>query len=175
MFTSGLIRNELANLERAIQKPGDEAALGELMVSACMNEFGAGTLGKDGADFSVFFIEGIIEYYWDLPYAPSIVTLFPHWLKSVYSAQPVFRRYFRDAWGVDVDGKTDDQVLELGLQTIEETYRKFGLSLTLNELKPQKADPAALRKFIAEPGPCESIYREFTPEDLFDLITRTAG
>lgn len=69
------------------------------MVSACMNEFGAGTLGKDGADFSVFFIEGIIEYYWDLPYAPSIVTLFPHWLKSVYSAQPVFRRYFRDAWG----------------------------------------------------------------------------
>ena len=175
MFTSGLIRNELANLERAIQKPGDEAALGELMVSACMNEFGAGTLGKEGADFSVFFIEGIIEYYWDLPYAPSIVTLFPHWLKSVYSAQPVFRRYFRDAWGVEVDGKTDDQVLELGLQTIEETYREFGLALTLNELKPQKADPAALRKYIAEPGPCESIYRDFTPNDLFDLITRPAG
>ena len=87
----------------------------------------------------------------------------------------MFRRYFRDAWGVDVDGKTDDQVLELGLQTIEETYRKFGLSLTLNELKPQKEDPAALRKFIAEPGPCESIYREFTPDDLFELITRTAG
>jgi len=42
-------------------------------------------------------------------------------------------------------------------------------------LKPQKADPAALRKFIAEPGPCESIYREFTPDDLFELITRTAG
>ena len=40
---------------------------------------------------------------------------------------------------------------------------------------PQKADPAALRKFIAEPGPCESIYREFTPDDLFELITRTAG
>ena len=51
---------------------GSEAALGELMVSACMNEFGAGTLGKDGADFSVFFIEGIIEYYWDLPYAPRL-------------------------------------------------------------------------------------------------------
>ncbi|MCI5851103.1 MAG: iron-containing alcohol dehydrogenase [Sutterellaceae bacterium] len=173
--SAALIRTELESLGRALEDPSDPEPRGELMIAACMAGQGASGLGKGPVDFSIYLIEGIIEQYRDLSYVPSLVILFPHWLRAVYGSNPVFRDYFREVWEVAGDGLSGEPLLEAGLSRIREAYRKFGVAWTLNELDPLKPDPARLRAAIAAEGSCDSLHRPFPPEDVFTLIREAEG
>ncbi|MCG5031008.1 iron-containing alcohol dehydrogenase [Mesosutterella sp. OilRF-GAM-744-9] len=166
-------RTILSNLAAALR--GDREAIGELQLAACMNGFGTTSFGKKEVDFSLYFIEGIIENYWEIPYVPAITILFPHWLRSVWSDGEAFRDYFRLAWGVDTRGLSGGEALQKGLDAIHQAYDGFGIAWTLQGLKPMNPGREKLLQFVREPGPCESSFRAFTEDDIAALILEAQG
>lgn len=170
-----VIRTIFKNLPLALENGKDKRALGELQLAACMNGFGPTYFGKGGIDFSLYFIEGMAELYWDIPYVPAITILFPHWLRAVWQDNDLFRDYFRQVWQVETDGLSGAEVLEKGLAVIRGTYEALGIAWTFKGLKPMPENRSRLLKIVKDPGPCECAFRTFTDEDIASLIESAVG
>ena len=130
--------------------------------------------GKTG-DWTLMPLTGLMQNYLNIPYTKALTIIFPHFLKEVYHGDRVFHSYFQNVLGIPVEGKSDEQVLEEGLNRLWEIYRSVGAVTTFRELTEVPADHEALRTTLASPGTMPSQYEDFTPERLARILLHAIG
>lgn len=164
-------------LRKLIKEPDNASVRAELMIASALNVSGLTNLGKNG-DWSLYPLEGIIQNYYGVGYKQAITVLFPYWLKQCYSGQQVFKDYFKQVFGVEWEGRTDEEVLADGLKVLFDLYREFSFPVSFSEIKDRKENLQELRAAISLVGEQPSIYTTFTLEKtekmLLEAIAGTA-
>ena len=78
-----------------------------------------------------------------------------------------FKRFAQEVWGVNPEGKTDEQVAEEGLVAMEDWMKKLGVALNISELGATEdmIDGIAEGTFILEGG-----YKVLTKDEVKDIL-----
>jgi alcohol dehydrogenase len=164
-----LMKEILSNLEKAMNNTKDRESRGSMMITSALNVSGIINLGKDG-DWSIYPLEGIIQNYYDVNYTRAITIIFPYWLKHIYGGQKIFKSYFKNVLNLDVENKSDEEVLQDGLNKIFEVYRKFNIATKFSGIKEVAMNENELREIIESIGEVPSQYGLFTYKKIKDLI-----
>lgn len=164
-----LINHIRDNLQRLVKQPNNVQTRGNLMLSSALNVGGLTSLGKNG-DWSLYPLEGIAQNYCGVGYRQAITVLFPYWVKACYSGQQVIKDYFVKAFGVATKGKSDEQILDDGLQALWAFYREYSLPTRFADIKELPDDLEKLRGCIAKVGEQPSIYTTFKIERIEKML-----
>ena len=78
-----------------------------------------------------------------------------------------FKRFAREVWGINADGKSDEQVAKEGLAAMEDWMKKLGLAMSLAEIGATEdmIDGIAEGTFILEGG-----YKVLTKDDVKTIL-----
>ncbi|MFV0361907.1 MAG: iron-containing alcohol dehydrogenase [Suipraeoptans sp.] len=173
-MTAALLKSVLKNLNRSISNSKDQEARSNLMLSTAMSMTGVSTFGKTG-DWTLMPLTGLMQNYLNIPYTKALTIIFPHFLKDIYDGNRVFKAYFENVFGVSIDGKTDTEILEEGLNSLEDVYRRFGVAMTFRELTEVPTDHTALLDIVNNMGEMPSQYGVFTAERLMRILMDSIG
>ncbi|WP_416151733.1 iron-containing alcohol dehydrogenase [Salipaludibacillus sp. HK11] len=87
-------------------------------------------------DWASHNIEHAVSAVYDIPHAGGLAILFPQWLR--YHAKLGEKKLVQLAtrvWGVDPDGKTNEQIAKEGIEKLEEFWRGLGAPSKLADYK----------------------------------------
>jgi alcohol dehydrogenase YqhD (iron-dependent ADH family) len=173
-MSAGLLKAILDNLKRSIDAPADKEARRDLMLTTVMGMFDLTFFGKSG-DWTLMPLTGLMQNYLDIPYTKALTIIFPYFIKEIYNGDRVFKSYFHNVLDVDIDAKSDNDVLNAGLEKLWEIYRQFGIATTFNELMTAPIDPKELLNILYGMEEMPSQYGAFTPERLKKILLDAIG
>lgn len=173
-MSATLLNAILDNLERSLSDHTDIEARSNLMLSTAMSMSGITSFGKTG-DWTLMPLTGLMQNYLNVPYTKALTIIFPYFLKEVYHGDRVFKSYFQNVLGITIEGKSDEQVLEDGLNQLSKIYRSFGVVTTFRELTEVPTDHEILHSTLASLGTMLSQYGDFTPKRLERILLNAIG
>lgn len=169
-----MLKAILDNLQRSIDDPTDKESRSNLMLTSAMGMSGITFFGKTG-DWTLMPLTGLMQTYLDIPYTKALTIIFPYFVKEIYNGDRVFKSYFKNVLGVDIDGKSDEDILKVGLERLWGIYREFGVATTFKELKEVPASHESLLGILEEMGEMPSQYGSFTAERLGRILLEAIG
>ena len=163
------MRQLLHNLDKSLADPDDLDARANLMTLGALTVNGLTTLGKQ-SDWCLYPINAVIQNYCKVGYKQSITVIFPYWLKLIYSGQPEINSYFHEVFGIAVDNRANDAILQDGLEALFALYRKYAVPTCFSEIHEIHEDTAFLQEQLSGLGEMQSIYTELTTEKMIGMI-----
>lgn len=161
-FALMFMNNIKRNLKRIMAGEKNQELLSGLMITSAMHVNGLTSMGKT-TDMSIYYLSSMVQNVSGLPYTRAITTLFPYWLRDIYSGQQVIKDFFAEVYGVD-PGQPDSVILKEGLGKIKEMYEEFGVPLSCVEIREMELDEDLLHSCALQLGTIESRYGNLTPE-----------
>jgi len=78
-----------------------------------------------------------------------------------------FKRFAVNVWGVDENGKTDEEIAKLGLTELEKWMNEIGLVLNSKELgvSEENIDDIVKGVFVSDSG-----YKTLTTEEIYKIL-----
>lgn len=171
-ITTALINTLFTNLDKCLNDNEDMTAKSNLMTISALSVNGLTSLGKIG-DWALYPINACLQNYCNVDYKTAIITIFPYWLKLIYNGQIEINNYFDKVFKIEIENKTNDEILNEGLNEIFNIYKKYDISLSLSEVKPIEQDASNLYEMVKSLGDVESIYRKISYNDIVNLIEET--
>ena len=90
-----------------------------------------------------------------------------YYRRAMKAGLPKFVRFAKNVWGVNADGKTDEQIALEGLQALESWMLEIGLPLKISELgATAEMIPGITRGTICYPAG----YLDLKPEDITEIL-----
>lgn len=124
----------------------DYAARADLMWASTLAHNGLCGVGKV-EDWASHKLEHEVSALYDVPHGAGLAVIFPAWLEYVGRRNPTKAwRFAINVMSVDPAGKTTEQTVEEGVQTLREFYHDLGLTTSLRELVGKEPDIEAMCK-----------------------------
>lgn len=167
-ISEALMRNTIRSLRGAMKDPEDYASRSDLMWDATMAENRIIKLGKD-KDFEAHNIEHQLSAFTDCSHGCGLAVIQPVYYRHIYrDGLWKFRRFATEVWGIDGEGKNDEQTALEGVEALAGFAREIGLPATLRELGVQDRSMLAI---IAESCNISmGAYRPMTHEEILEIL-----
>ena len=120
-------------------------------------------------------LQGILQEYYQVNYTRTITTLFPYWLKMIYKSENIFKKYFEEVLGLNINELPENELLNHALNKLFSIYQKFGLATTFKEIKEERGDREELYKIVKNMGNISSQYGELTTDDILYMFEQSIG
>ena len=163
----GLMRSLIHSANIAVKDPKDYEARSNIMWTAtwALNTFVA--MGKT-TDWEVHMIGQAVGAYTDATHGMTLAAVTPAYMRHIlpYGLKKI-ARYAVNVWGVDPDGKSEEETAKEGLKALEQWMRSIGLVMDLKtlgvteEMIPGIADST----YIMQGG-----YKVLTKEEVIEIL-----
>ncbi len=163
----GLMRSLIHSANIAVKNPKDYEARSNIMWTAtwALNTFVA--MGKT-TDWEVHMIGQAVGAYTDATHGMTLAAVTPAYMRHIlpYGLKKI-ARYAVNVWGVDPDGKSEEETAKEGLKALEQWMRSIGLVMDLKtlgvteEMIPGIADST----YIMQGG-----YKVLTKEEVIEIL-----
>ncbi len=164
-----VMRNVIRNLRIVVKDINNIEARTELMWASAMAENGILKLGKV-TDFQCHMIEHQLGAYTDCNHGQGLAVIHPALYRHLlpYNTKQ-FARLATAVWGLDANGKTEEQLGAEGIEALAAFIKEIGMPSTLSEMNIEATD-ALLRKVadtsILTPGCAHKLDRD----EIFALL-----
>lgn len=163
----GLLRSLIHSAEIAVENPTDYEARSNIMWIAtwALNTFIA--KGKD-TDWEVHMLGQAVAAHTDATHGMTLAAVsLPYYRFILPYGLAKFVRYAVNVWGVNSEGKTDEQVANEGLNAMEAWMRKIGLVMNISKLGATKEmlDGIVKSTLVMEGG-----YKVLTQDEIFTIL-----
>ncbi|MGM0199445.1 iron-containing alcohol dehydrogenase [Enterococcus sp. DIV1314a] len=163
----GLLKSLIHSSKIALENPTDYEARSNIMWTAT---WALNTLVAKGksTDWMVHMIGQSIGAYTDATHGMTLSAIsLPYYRLILPAGLAKFKRYAINVWGVNPEGKTDEQVALEGLSEMEHYMRTLGLVLNIKELA---ATPDMLEGIVAGSFITKGGYKVLTKEDIMSVL-----
>lgn len=163
----GLLKSLINSSLKAVENPQDYEARSNIMWIAtwALNTFVA--KGKS-TDWEVHMIGQAVGAYTDATHGMTLSAVsIPYYKKILPYGLSKFKRYAVNVWGVDPNGKTDEETAFEGLEKMEEYMRSLGLVMNISDfgVTNEMIEGIADSTFIMEGG-----YKILTHDDVVEIL-----
>lgn len=170
-LAEAMMRNLVRSAYAAVEHPEDYGARANIMWSATLALNGL-LDGSKKQDWMVHQIEHQIGAYTDCPHGLGLAAVSGNYYRLVLPYAPWrFSRFAKNVWGIDPDGKTEEELGELGICAMEDFFRDLGAPTSLRELGMDETAP-----FDEIADSCRLLpggYHRVTPVELRKLLRDT--
>lgn len=163
----GLLKSLINSSLKAVENPQDYEARSNIMWIAT---WALNTLVAKGktTDWEVHMIGQAVGAHTDATHGMTLSAVsIPYYKKILPYGLAKFKRYAVNVWGVDPNGKTDEETAFEGLKKMEDYMRPLGLVMNISDLgvTDEMIDGIADSTFIMEGG-----YKVLTHEDVVEIL-----
>lgn len=163
----GLLKSLINSSLKAVENPQDYEARSNIMWIAT---WALNTLVAKGktTDWEVHMIGQAVGAHTDATHGMTLSAVsIPYYKKIFPYGLAKFKRYAVNVWGVDPNGKTDEETAFEGLEKMEDYMRSLGLVMNISDLgvTDEMIDGIANSTFIMEGG-----YKVLTHEDVVEIL-----
>lgn len=130
----------MKNLPVVLEDTANYDAWAEVMWTG--NVAHSGLLGKGRMDdWASHNIEHELSALYDIAHGAGLAVIFPAWMKYVYREHPWrFVQFGERVFGIQTEGKTDDEVCRETISALEDFYHRIGLPTSLHEIGIDERD-----------------------------------
>lgn len=163
----GLLKSLINSSLKAVENPQDYEARSNIMWIAT---WALNTLVAKGktTDWEVHMIGQAVGAHTDATHGMTLSAVsIPYYKKILPYGLAKFKRYAVNVWGVDPNGKTDEETAFEGLEKMEDYMRSLGLVMNISDLgvTDEMIEGIADSTFIMEGG-----YKILTHEDVVEIL-----
>ena len=133
-LSEGLMKCVVRNSLVAVENPQDYEARSNIMWAAT---WALNTLLSRGktTDWMVHMLGQAVGAYTDATHGMTLAAVsLPYYRHILPYGIKKFARFAKEVWGVNGDGKTDEQTALEGLEKLEDWMKKIGVSMNISEL-----------------------------------------
>ena len=161
-------RNIIRNLRAALKDPQDIKARSELVWAAAMGENGILKIGKV-TDFQAHMLEHQLGAYTDCNHGQGLAVIHPVlYCYMLPEAAPQFARLAVNVWGINPDGKSEEELANAFIDSLAAFIKEVGLPETFSEMGiPEDTDYKAIADSTVLTGGC---CKKFTKEELLAVL-----
>ena len=167
-ISEALMKSVIKNLRIAIESPKNYIARSNLMWASTMAENRVIKLGKN-MDFEAHQIEHQLGAYTNCNHGEGLAVITPVYYRHIYSyGQKKFARFAVNVWNIPAQGKTEEELAQLGVEALAQFIKEIGLPTTLRELG---INNQSLLKTIA--NSChisKGSYKRMTHEEILEIL-----
>lgn len=133
-ISEALMKSVIHSSRIAIQDPEDYEARSNIMWTATWALNTLVSRGKD-TDWMVHMLGQSAGAYTDATHGMTLSAVsLPYYRYIMPYGLPKFVRFAKEVWGVDGDGKTEEQIAEEGLAAMENWMKELGLAMHLGDI-----------------------------------------
>ena len=161
-------RNIIRNLRAVLKNPQDVKARSELVWAAAMGENGILKIGKV-TDFQAHMLEHQLGAYTDCNHGQGLAVIHPVlYCYMLPEAAPQFARLAVNVWGIDSDGKSEEELANEFIGSLAAFIKEVGLPENFSEMGIAKdTDYKAIADSTVLTGGC---CKKFTKEELLAVL-----
>ena len=161
-------RNIIRNLRAVLKNPQDVKARSELVWAAAMGENGILKIGKV-TDFQAHMLEHQLSAYTDCNHGQGLAVIHPVlYCYMLPEAAPQFARLAVNVWGIDSDGKSEEELANEFIGSLAAFIKEVGLPETFSEMGiANDTDYKAIADSTVLTGGC---CKKFTKEELLAVL-----
>ena len=161
-------RNIIRNLRAVLKNPQDVKARSELVWAAAMGENGILKIGKV-TDFQAHMLEHQLGAYTDCNHGQGLAVIHPVLYRHMLpEAAPQFARLAVNVWGIDPDGKSEEELANEFIGSLAAFIKEVGLPENFSEMGIAKdTDYKAIADSTVLTGGC---CKKFTKEELLAVL-----
>lgn len=161
-ISEAVMRSVIANMRTLCIDHESYEARSELMWASAMAENGILKIGKV-TDFQCHQMEHQLGAYTDCNHGQGLAVLHPIVYRHIYkNAIPKFKNFAVNVWGIDPNGKSDEEVARLGVESLAAFIKEMGLPTSFAEmgLSPDTDYKAIAESCNLTAGCCKELSRE---------------
>lgn len=133
-INEAVMRNVIKNMKAVIKNPDDKFVRSELIWASAMAENGILKLGKI-TDFHCHMLEHQLGAYTNCNHGQGLAVIHPVLYKHIYKeAAAQFAKLAKNVWGIDGNGKTDEQTALEGINALAEFIKEMGLPTKFSDM-----------------------------------------
>ncbi|MBQ9608004.1 MAG: iron-containing alcohol dehydrogenase [Lachnospiraceae bacterium] len=161
-------RNIIRNIRATLKNPDDIEARSELIWAAAMAENGILKIGKV-TDFQCHMLEHQLGAYTDCNHGQGLAVLHPVLYRHMLpEAAPQFARMAVEVWGIDADGKSEDELANAFIDALADFIKEIGLPTTFKEMNiSEDTDFRAIADTTILTGGCA---KKFDRDELYKVL-----
>jgi alcohol dehydrogenase YqhD (iron-dependent ADH family) len=130
----GIMKALINSARVAVKNPEDYGARSNIMWCATLGLNKIAGVSKT-QDWEVHGIEHQLGAYTDCPHGLGLSVISMPYYRFIYQdGLHKFVRFAKNVWGIDADGKSDEEVALLGIDALEAFSARLGIPKTLREL-----------------------------------------
>lgn len=167
-INEAVIKNTIKNIRAAIADPQDIVPRSELMWTSAMAENGILKIGKV-TDFQAHQIEHQLGAYTDCNHGQGLAVIHPVLYRHLYTSAPAkFARFATEVWGVDSNGKTEEQLAAEGVERLADFIKEIGLPTTFREMGI--TDNSCFKAVADSCNITAGCCKQLTREEILDIL-----
>jgi len=169
-ISEGLMRSLIHSANVAVVNPTDYEARSNIMWTAT---WALNTLIAKGktTDWEVHMLGQAVGAYTDATHGMTLAAVtMPYYYHILPYGLNRFKRFAVNVWGVNPEGKSDEEIAKAGLKKMEEWMKNIGLVMNLTELgvKPQMIEGIADATLIMDGG-----YKVLSREEVVEILKKS--
>ena len=139
-IAEGLLRTVIGNALVLKEDPKNYEARAEVMWAGSLSHNNLTGCGTDGGDFMSHKIEHELGGMFDVTHGAGLAAIWPSWARYVYkNCLPRFVKFAVKVMGIE-PAENDEKTAILGIEAMEDFYRKIGMPTNLRELGVEPSD-----------------------------------
>ena len=169
-IAEGLMKSLIHSSRIAAKDPQDYEARSNIMWTATWALNTLIAMGKS-TDWEVHMIGQAIGAYTDATHGMTLSAVsLPYYRYIMSSGLAKFKRFAINVWGVEANGKTDEEIASSGLDEMEKWMNDIGVVMNITELgvKEDMLEGIADATFLLDGG-----YRTLTHEEVIDILKKS--
>ena len=166
-ISEGLMRGLIVASRKAVKDPQDYEARSNIMWTATWALNTLIGLGKR-EDWMVHMIGHSVGAWTHAPHGYCLAAVsMAYYKRAMKNGLPKFVRFAKNVWDINIDGMTDEQAGQAGLDALRKWMMEIGLPLTISELgATHDMIPGITKGTIVYPAG----YLDLKPEDITEIL-----
>ena len=133
-ISEAVMRSIIVNMRLLLTDHDSYEARSELMWASAMAENGILKIGKT-TDFQCHQMEHQLGAYTDCNHGQGLAVLHPALYRHIYKdGVAKFKSFAVNVWGIDPNGKTDEETARLGVEALADFIKEMGLPTSFAEM-----------------------------------------
>lgn len=169
-ISEGLMRSLIVASRAAVRNPQDYEARSNIMWTAT---WALNTLIKCGKteDWMVHMIGHSLGAWTHAPHGYCLAACsMAYYRRAMEKGLPKFARFAHNVWDIPVEGKSERQLAEAGLDALKNWMLEIGLPLTISEIG---ATPDMIDNIVSTTEIFPAGYLDLKPEDIKQILTES--
>lgn len=166
-INEAVMRNVIKNIRATLKNPEDKFVRSELIWASAMGENGILKLGKV-TDFQCHMLEHQLGAYTDCNHGFGLAVIHPVLYKNIYKDSAAqFAKFAVNVWGVNPDGKTEDEVALEGINALADFIKEAGLPTNFSDMNVTDTDWEAIANSTIITAGCA---KKLSAEELLEIL-----
>ncbi len=169
-IAEGLMKSLIHSSKIAAKDPQNYEARSNIMWTATWALNTLIAMGKS-TDWEVHMIGQAIGAYTDATHGMTLSAVsLPYYRYIMLDGLAKFKRFAVNVWGVDTNGRTDEEIASLGLDKMEKWMNEIGVVMNITELgiKEDMLDGIADATFLLDGG-----YKTLTKQEVIEILKKS--